>query len=72
MMRSLAKLVSMVVVLCLVHATPDQMKSDPTGAWGGTMTTEAGTSGLEITLSRDSAGDFTTLGEFRQFQIVGK
>ena len=56
MMRSLAKLVSKVVVLCLVHATPDQMKSDPTGAWGGTMTTEAGTSGLEITLSRDSAG----------------
>jgi hypothetical protein len=56
MMRSLAKLVSMVVVLCLAHAMPDQMKSDPTGAWGGTMTTEAGTSGLEITLSRDSAG----------------
>jgi len=32
-----------------------QMKSDPTGTWGGAMATDAGPGGLEITLKRNAS-----------------
>jgi len=56
MIRSLACLVTLLVLLCVPHATSAQMKSDPTGTWRGAMTTEVATTGLEFTLSRDAKG----------------
>lgn len=44
------------IILFVTFVTLAQMKSDPTGTWGGAMTTEAGTSGLELTLARDASG----------------
>lgn len=48
--------VVLAIILFVTFVTPAQMRSDPTGTWGGTMTTEAGTSGLELTLARDASG----------------
>lgn len=57
MIKSLAYFVSLLVILCAAQFALAQMKSDPTGTWGGTMTMEAGTrSGLELTLVRDRSG----------------
>ena len=55
MNKSRAYLAS-VLLLGGVQLASAQMKSDPTGSWGGTMTTEAGTSGIELTLSREMSG----------------
>lgn len=49
-------LLSLVVVFNIaLPVAQSQMKADRTGTWGGAMTTEAGTSGLEIKLWRDGA-----------------
>ena len=53
---SLAYLATLPILLCVTYSTPAQMKSDPTGTWGGAMTTEVATTGLEFTLSRDAKG----------------
>jgi hypothetical protein len=45
------KLFAVYCLLCAIPPAFSQMKSDPTGCWGGTMTTEAGTSGIEIKLA---------------------
>jgi hypothetical protein len=55
MIRFISCFVFLTIVLFALHSTPAQMKSDPTGPWGGTMTTEAGISGLEITLARENS-----------------
>jgi hypothetical protein len=54
--NSLKHFIPLVLILCSAHCAFTQMRSDPTGSWGGTMTTEAGTSGVEITLRREPAG----------------
>lgn len=46
---------SLLLILCAVSIGASQMKSDPTGTWGGTMATDAGPGGLEITLRRDAS-----------------
>jgi hypothetical protein len=44
-------------VCCLLSArVSGQMKSDPSGTWGGAMTTEVATTGIALTLSRDASG----------------
>lgn len=43
---------SMVLIIFAVQLGSAQMKSDPTGTWGGAMATDAGPGGLEITLKR--------------------
>ncbi|HWN08083.1 MAG TPA: DUF4350 domain-containing protein [Pyrinomonadaceae bacterium] len=45
---------SLVLIIFAAQFGAAQMKSDPTGTWGGTMTTDAGPGGLEITLKRDA------------------
>lgn len=55
MLKCLAFLVFVASVITAPLAAQSQMKADRSGAWGGTMTTQAGSSGLEITLSRAGA-----------------
>lgn len=43
------------LIIYSVSFAAAQMKSDPTGTWGGTMATDAGPGGLEITLKRDTS-----------------
>ena len=45
--------VSILLVVCAAPLAMAQMKSDPTGTWGGPITTDAGPGGLEITLTHD-------------------
>lgn len=52
---------AVILNLVLLVTAQSQMKADRTGTWGGSMTTEAGTSGLEIKLSRDGADWKATL-----------
>jgi hypothetical protein len=70
MIKSLAYFVSLCVMLCVAQVALAQMKSDPTGSWGGSMTTKAGTSGLEITLARDRSGWHATMKLRAQGQEV--
>ena len=42
----------LLLIIYSVSIAAAQMKSDPTGTWGGTMATDAGPGGLEITLKR--------------------
>jgi hypothetical protein len=70
MIKSLAYFVSLCVILCVAQVALAQMKSDPSGSWGGSMTTEAGTSGLEITLARDRSGWHATMKLRAQGQEV--
>jgi hypothetical protein len=56
MNRSLACLVTLSILLCVTHATSAQMKSDPSGTWGGAMTTDVATTGIEVILARDATG----------------
>lgn len=55
MNKSLAYLFSLFLILSLSHLGTAQMKSDPSGTWGGALATDAGPGGLEITLVRDGA-----------------
>lgn len=55
MMKKSFAFLSLLLILCAVLVRAAQMKSDPTGTWGGAMTTDAGPGGLEITLKRDAA-----------------
>jgi hypothetical protein len=50
MIKLLAYFVSLLVIVCMAQSAQAQMRSDPTGTWGGTLTTDAGPGGLEITL----------------------
>jgi hypothetical protein len=52
-----ALFVSLVVILCAFQLTLAQtgMHSDPTGTWAGSMTTDEGPGGLEITLTREAS-----------------
>ena len=54
-MKKISYFLSLALVLCAVHFVPAQMKSDPSGTWGGALATDAGPGGLEITLARDGA-----------------
>src|ERR1051325_2471713 len=55
-MRSLASLICLGLMLgVLPFASGQSMRSDPSGAWGGTIVTDEGTGGLELTLSRAGA-----------------
>src|SRR6266550_3227620 len=53
MMKSFAYLISLLVILCAAQLAPAQMRSDPTGTWAGSMMTDEGQGGLEITLTRE-------------------
>lgn len=46
---------SMLVILAAAQFALGQMRSDPSGAWGGAMATDAGPGGLEITLAHDGS-----------------
>ena len=70
MSKSIAYFVSFVLMLGAAQFALAQMRSDPSGTWGGTMTTEAGTSGLEITLVRDRSGWQATMKLRAQGQEV--
>jgi hypothetical protein len=52
MTKSLAYFVSLFLILCAAEFAFAQMRSDPTGTWGGALATDAGAGGLEVTLSR--------------------
>jgi hypothetical protein len=55
-MKSLTSLICLGLMLCVVSlASAQSIRSDPSGTWGGTMITDEGTGGLEITLSRTGA-----------------
>jgi hypothetical protein len=47
------KQIALMIFLSLALLGSAQMKSDPAGTWGGSMTTEAGTSGIELSLAHD-------------------
>jgi hypothetical protein len=66
-----AYFVVLAIILFVSFVTLAQMKSDPTGSWGGSMTTEAGTSGLELSLARDASGWKATIKVRAQGQEVG-
>lgn len=53
MNKSLAYFFSLILMVCAAQFVAAQMKSDPSGAWGGALATDAGPGGLEITLARD-------------------
>jgi hypothetical protein len=65
-----AGFVVLAINLLVTLVTLAQMKSDPTGTWGGAMTTEAGTSGLELTLARDPSGWKATIKVRAQGQEI--
>jgi hypothetical protein len=52
----MTKQIALTIFLSLTLLGSAQMKSDPVGTWGGSMTTEAGTSGIELTLVHDGPG----------------
>lgn len=52
----MTKLIALTIFLSLALLASAQMKSDPVGTWGGGMTTEVGTSGVELTLMHDGPG----------------
>ena len=57
-----ASAIFLFAVCCLLFQLASaQMRSDPTGTWGGAMTTEVATTGIELTLSRDAVGWKATL-----------
>jgi hypothetical protein len=56
MNRLLIHFLSLLIILSAAFSASSQMKSDPVGTWGGSMTTEAGTSGVELTLAHDGQG----------------
>ena len=56
MNKSIAFLISVLLFLVAAQSSFAQMRSDPSGTWGGTMTTEVGTSGIELTLARKTSG----------------
>lgn len=68
MNKLLACFLSLVLVLYAATFVPAQMKSDPTGTWGGAMTTDVGPGGLEITLARDASGWTATM----KFHLEGQ
>ena len=70
MIKFRAYFVLVAIILLVTFATLAQMKSDPTGTWGGAMTTEAGTSGLELTLARDASGWKATVKVSAQGQEI--
>lgn len=53
MNKSLAYCFSLLLIFCAAQFATAQMRSDPTGTWGGSLATDAGPGGLEITLARD-------------------
>lgn len=53
MNKSLAYFFSLILMVCAAQFALGQMKSDPSGTWGGALATDAGPGGLEITLARD-------------------
>jgi hypothetical protein len=55
MIKSLAYFVSLFVILCAAQFAFAQMRSDPRGIWAGSMTTDEGPGGLEITLANDGS-----------------
>ena len=70
MIKFRAYFVLVAIILLVTFATLAQMKSDPSGRWGGAMTTEAGTSGLELTLARDASGWKATVKVSAQGQEI--
>lgn len=64
MMKPFSYLISLVAILCAVQFALGQMKSDPTGTWGGALATDAGPGGLELTLSR-AGGEWQATMKFR-------
>jgi len=52
MIKKLSCHLSLALMLTLSFTAPAQMRSDPSGTWGGTIVTAEGTGGLELTLSR--------------------
>ncbi|HEV2827354.1 MAG TPA: hypothetical protein VGW76_07080, partial [Pyrinomonadaceae bacterium] len=53
MVRPVVSLTCVALLMCVFQSTSAQtMRSDPSGTWGGTMVTDEGPGGLEITLSR--------------------
>jgi len=55
MKKSLVYSLPLLLVLCLAQCSLAQMKSDPTGTWGGAIATDAGPGGLEITLATEAS-----------------
>ncbi len=55
MNKSLVYFFSILLIFCAAPFAPGQMKSDPSGTWGGAMITDAGPGGLEITLAHDGS-----------------
>ena len=55
MNKSFAYFASLLLILCTAPFALSQMKSDPTGAWAGPMTTDEGPGGLEITLAHEGS-----------------
>ena len=51
-MKKFITLLSLILITSSASFVNAQMKSDPTGTWGGAMATDAGPGGLEITLKR--------------------
>jgi len=67
MNKSILYFVSVLVILCASQFAGAQMKSDPSGTWGGTLATDAGPGGLEISLLRDGANWKATM----KFRLEG-
>mgnify|MGYP003295503792 CR=1 FL=1 len=65
-----AYFVVLAIILLVTFVALAQMRSDPTGMWGGAMTTEAGTSGLELRLARDASGWKATIKVRAQGQEI--
>jgi hypothetical protein len=56
MIRPVVSLICFALMMCVFQSTSAQtMRSDPSGPWGGTIATEEGPGGLEITLTRAGA-----------------
>lgn len=56
MTKLLIHFLSVLIVLSVTTSTQAQMKSDPVGTWGGSLRTEVGVSGVELTLIHDGPG----------------
>lgn len=55
MNKLIACFFSLLLIFCAARSATAQMKSDPTGTWGGAVASDAGPGGMEITLARDGA-----------------
>jgi hypothetical protein len=55
MHKPIAYFFSLLLIFCAAQSGTAQMKSDPTGTWGGAVASDAGPGGMEITLARNGS-----------------